>query len=68
MAAKTSPVVFGKQESLPLCFIPKEEYSCMEGLMCPVCCEPYSTHDNAKTPRILSSCGHTLCSGKPRSN
>ena len=64
MAAKPIPLLFGKQESLPFNFIRNEEDSCIEGLTCPVCCELYSTQDNIKSPRILSSCGHTLCSGK----
>lgn len=64
MAAKPKRI-FDKQESLPSCRITEAENSCIDGLSCPVCCEAYCTHDDAKTPRILSSCGHTLCSGKP---
>ena len=68
MAAKPEAKLFltspNKQESWPTCIVRNGEDSGMEGLTCPVCCELYSTQDNVKSPRILSNCGHTLCSGK----
>ena len=71
MAAKPKSVLFGKQGSLPSLRTRKETDSYMEGhegVSCPVCCELYSSHENDKSPRILSSCGHTLCSGKHRTS
>jgi len=40
-----------------------DDESILGGLTCPVCCEAYSDLVDEKCPRILSNCGHTLCSG-----